>query len=394
MQRPSPSDLLEYLIAFDTTSRESNLPLIEFVRDYLASWGVDSVTIPEPSGSKASLFATIGPPDVPGVILSGHTDVVPVDGQSWTSEPFHLDIRDERFYGRGTADMKGFLACVLAAVPGFAAAQLPVPVHLAFSYDEEVGCLGAPALIDALLERVARPRACIVGEPTGMDVVTGHKGKVAVACTVRGWETHSATPQYGVNAVEIAAEMVARARREAAGLREGPVDDAFDPPYSTLHTGTIHGGTALNIVPGACRFELELRHLPELDPQHVLRALETFADENLLPAMREVAPASAIEWQRVSSYPALETTDTGLVSLIRELSGGGQVRKVSFGTEAGLYQAAGIQTVVCGPGSIADAHKADEFVEMSQMEACERFLERLRGHLLREAAPDPEETPR
>ena len=372
--------ILEALVGFDTTSRNSNLDLIHWVRSYLGDFGVPSHLIFNEDGRKANLHAVIGPPDSPGVILSGHTDVVPVDGQAWTSDPFRLTERDGRLIGRGTSDMKGFLAAVLAAVPRFREAELRRPVHLCLSYDEEVGCRGVPSLIDHLDSLAVKPALCIVGEPTGMDVVTGHKGKLSLRCHVRGRACHSSLAPQGVNAVEYAAELVARIRAIGRRFaRNGPFDASFDLPHTTAHTGRIQGGIALNIVPESCAFDFEFRHLPSEDPQALLAELRGLADE-LLPEMRAVAPESGFEWEPLGAFPGLNMPDDDpAVTLVKGFARSNRVSKVAYGTEGGLFQHRGrIPSVVCGPGSIAQAHTPDEFIERAQLVAADAFMDRVR----------------
>jgi acetylornithine deacetylase len=375
--------MIERIIAFDTTSRNSNLDLIRWIESYLAGHGIASELFFDDEGRKANLFATIGPADRGGVMLSGHTDVVPIDGQEWTVEAFRVTPRDGRLYGRGTTDMKSFVAVVLAMVPRFQAAPLKTPIHLAFSFDEEVGCLGVRKMIAGLADRPVRPAACIVGEPTEMQVIVGHKGKLSYRCHVRGFECHSSICHTGVNAVEAAAEVIAYLKRMARRMRDqGPHDRAFDPPYTTVHTGVIQGGTALNIVPKDCWFDFEFRYLPGADPHQLLAEVRDYAETTLLPEMRAVHADTGFSWSQLSEFPGLGTADDAPVAdLARALSGSNRSGKVAFGTEAGLFEAAGIPTVVCGPGSIAQAHKPDEFIAIDQVAACEAFLERLTERL-------------
>lgn len=371
--------LLERLIAFNTVSRESNLALIEFIRDYLAGFGVVSELFFNQDRTKANLYASIGASECPGIVLSGHTDVVPVDGQPWTVEPFALSEREGRLYGRGTADMKGYLACVLAAVPSFVEQPLRVPLHLAFSYDEEVGCLGVRSLLAELAQRDPKPLACIIGEPTELRPVLGHKGKLAMRCCVQGAACHSAYAPQGVNAIEYAARLIGRLGQigEVLARVEGH-DPRFDPPWSTVQTGVIRGGTALNIVPAQCKFDFEVRALPGFDPQQVVTDLQAYAEAELLPRMRAVRAETAISFQPLSGYPGLATDPQGFAAeLIARLSGSSDFGTVAFGTEGGLFDQAGIPTVVCGPGSMEQGHKPDEFVTVEQMQGCERMLERL-----------------
>ncbi len=378
-------DLLARLIGFATVSRESNLDLIEFIRDYLAAQGVESELFYNDARTKANLFATIGPRDRGGVVLSGHTDVVPVDGQAWTVEPFRLSERDGRLYGRGTADMKGFLASVLAAVPAFVAhaAALAMPVHLAFSYDEEVGCLGVRPMLAELARRAHRPRLCLIGEPTGLKPVLGHKGKLAMRCHVKGAACHSAYAPYGVNAIEYAAKLIGHLGEIGARLAEPEHHDArFDPPFSTVQTGVIHGGRALNIVPSECEFDFEVRALPGYDAQEVADDLASFADAELLPRMRAVKPDTGIRFQPLGAYPGLATPpDSEAAQLLARLAGSSDFGTVAFGTEGGLFEGAGIPTVVCGPGSMDQGHKPDEFVSVEQLAGCDAMLGRLLAYL-------------
>nr|WP_225777507.1 acetylornithine deacetylase [Pseudomonas sp. Marseille-Q3773] len=375
--------LLARLIGFATVSRDSNLALIGFIRDYLAGLGVESELFHNPEGTKANLFATIGPSDVGGIVLSGHTDVVPVDGQAWSVEPFALSERDGRLYGRGTADMKGFIASVLAAVPALLAQPLRLPVHLAFSYDEEVGCLGVRSMLAALEQRAHKPRLCLIGEPTELKPVLGHKGKLAMRCQVQGAACHSAYAPYGVNAIEFAAKLIGKLGDigEALALPEHH-DARFDPPFSTVQTGVIKGGRALNIVPAECEFDFEVRALPGFAAQAVADQLQTYAEAELLPRMRKVNAASAIRLQPLSAYPGLATpADSEAAQLVALLSGSEAFGTVAFGTEGGLFDQAGIPTVVCGPGSMEQGHKPDEFVSVEQLQGCDAMLSRLVDYL-------------
>ncbi|QGZ31284.1 acetylornithine deacetylase [Stutzerimonas stutzeri] len=372
-------DLLAALIAFDTTSRESNLQLIEFVRDYLDRLNVPYELTYNREGSKANLFATIGPDDISGIVLSGHTDVVPVDGQTWSVPPFELSEKSGKLYGRGTADMKGYIACVLAAVPGFLAQPLRVPVHIALSYDEEVGCLGVRDLIASLEARPCKPRLCIIGEPTELRPVLGHKGKLAMRCNVQGVPCHSAYAPQGVNAIEYAAELIGELGRIGSRLRASPLcDHRFNPPFTTVQTGLIRGGKALNIVPADCSFDFEVRALPTMDPNDVAQQLEQYAQREVVPKMRAVDASSDICFTKLSAYPGLATdAQSDAAQLIAKICGTDGFTTVAFGTEGGLFDSIGIPTVVCGPGSMDQGHKPDEFVRVSQLEACDAMLERL-----------------
>ncbi|MDH1105095.1 acetylornithine deacetylase [Pseudomonas otitidis] len=376
-------DLLERLVAFPTVSRDSNLALIGFIRDYLAGHGVASELFLNAEGTKANLFATLGPSDRGGVVLSGHTDVVPVDGQTWTRDPFRLSESEGRLYGRGTADMKGFIASVLAAVPAFLAQPLRLPVHLAFSYDEEVGCLGVRSLLDALAQRPNRPRLCLIGEPTELRPVLGHKGKLAMRCQVHGAACHSAYAPQGVNAIEYAARLIGHLGEIGEELaRPEHHDPRFDPPYSTVQTGLIEGGRALNIVPAECRFDFEVRALPGFDAQQVATRLDRYAQAELVPRMQAVQPGTGIRFEPLGSYPGLATDAASeAAELVALISGSRDFGTVAFGTEGGLFHEVGIPTVVCGPGSMDQGHKPDEFVTLAQLEACDAMLLRLAEHL-------------
>lgn len=382
-RRPADStvEILRKLVSFDTVSRNPNLDLIAWVQDYLSGYGIGSTLIHDETATKANLYATIGDTGRSGYMLSGHTDVVPIDGQDWSTDPFELVEKDDRFFGRGTSDMKSFIAVVLAQVPRFAAARLETPIHLAFSYDEEVGCKGVPSLIDHLKVLPAPPRLCVVGEPTDMKVVTAHKGNKRYRCEVHGRECHSALANQGVNAVEVAADLVYRLRSMAREKRMiGPFDQDFDPPYTTIHTGTIQGGTAMNIVPRECAFEFEFRYVPGDDPDVYLKRLEEHARDVLEPEMKAVAEEARIDFRFKSQLPALNTEEAAEVTeLAKALSGSNRTGKISFGTEGGLFQKAGFPTVVCGPGSIEQAHKPDEWILLDQIVQCEDFMGRLQA---------------
>ncbi|MBD9653750.1 acetylornithine deacetylase [Pseudomonas sp. PDM12] len=383
MNEPTSRALLERLIGFATVSRDSNLELIEFIREYLAGFGVDSELFHNAEGTKANLFATIGPTDRGGVVLSGHTDVVPVDGQAWTVEPFQLSEHDGRLYGRGTADMKGFIACVLAAVPELVQRPLQMPVHLAFSYDEEVGCLGVRSMLAELEKRPHKPTLCLIGEPTELKPVLGHKGKLAMRCEVHGAACHSAYAPYGVNAIEYAARLIGHLGDIGARLAKPEHHDPrFDPPFSTVQTGLIKGGRALNIVPAECAFDFEVRALPGFDAQSVADEMQQYAAEQLLPKMQAVSTASDIRLQPLSAYPGLATPpDSEAARLLARLCGSNEFGTVAFGTEGGLFDGAGIPTVVCGPGSMEQGHKPDEFVSVEQLQGCDALLSRLADYL-------------
>jgi acetylornithine deacetylase len=373
--------LLERLVAFDTTSRNSNLDLVGFVRDVLDRHGVASTLVEDETGTKANLLATVGPEEAPGLVLSGHTDVVPVDGQAWSSDPFRAHIADGRLHARGACDMKGFIAAVLAAVPAMRRASLRRPLHIILSYDEEVGCKGVPRLLARLDELLpVRPLGCLVGEPTGMRLVDGHKGKVACRCTVHGRAGHSALTHEAVNAVAYAGELVAFVRRLGIELAShGGRAEGFVPPHSTASLGRIEGGGQINIVPDRCAFELEFRTIPGDDPRRLVDRVRRHAEEVLLPEMRAVAPEAAILFEEFLYYPGMAPPSRDFAELMRALTGDTTPGKVSYGTEGGLFAAAGIPTLICGPGHMSVAHKPDEHVELSQLAACDALLERLIG---------------
>ncbi len=376
--RRTPRDLLERLVAFDTTSAKTNVPLIDFVRDTLSEHVIDSQLVPTADGLKASLFATIGPTDRPGIGLSGHTDVVPVDGQQWTSDPFQVAERDGKLYGRGTCDMKGFLACVLAMVPEFKARALKTPVHLVFSYDEEVGCTGVRPMIAELGARLTRPRLIIVGEPTSMGIVDSHKGATRFRTTVTGREAHSSMTHIGVNAIHIAGMLIGELSRIEEDLRKGPPNQRFTPPYSTVQIGLIEGGRAQNIVPKHCAFSWEIRALPGFDIATVTDRFDRFVAERCLPTMQAIGKDTGIETRQVNGVPAYYSgASSEAVSLALKLMGQNQTHAVSYGTEAGLFQGGGCDSVICGPGDIEQAHRPDEYIEISELDRCMRFLRSL-----------------
>jgi len=372
-------DLLAQLVRFDTTSRESNLALIDFVRTYLQDHGVACELVYNAHKSKANLLATIGPAQVPGIVLSGHNDVVPVDGQRWRVAPFELTEQDGKLYGRGTADMKGYIACVLACVPALVQAPLRMPVHIALSYAEEVGCLGVRSLIERFHGQPVKPLLCVIGEPTELKPVLGHKGKLAMRCQVHGAACHSAYAPAGVNAIEYAARLVSEWVRLGETLKAPEhLDARFDPAFSTVQTGLISGGKALNIVPQDCSFDFEVRSLPAQDPWQVVQQLRDYAEYSLLPAMRAVSAQSAISISELSSYPGLATApESQAAEWVAQFCGSQDFGTVAFGTEGGLFDQAGIPTVVCGPGSMEQGHKPDEFISLAQLQACDRMLARV-----------------
>ncbi|WAJ28355.1 acetylornithine deacetylase [Antarcticirhabdus aurantiaca] len=372
-------ELLDRLVGFPTVSRDSNRALIDFVADLLGRRGIDCEIVGTPDGSKANLFATIGPAEVPGMLLSGHTDVVPVDGQDWASDPFRLAVREGRAFGRGTADMKGFLAAALALAERAAGERLAMPLHLAFSHDEEVGCVGVRSLIGHLARRAFEPRFCLVGEPTSMRVATGHKGKIAARACAHGLAGHSALAPKALNAIHLAADFVASLREAQARLAaSGRRDADYDVPYTTIHVGRIEGGTVLNIVPERCALDFEIRNVSGDDPLAILHALRAEA-EAIAARERPRFACAAIDVEVTNAYPALDTPpDADVVAFVRSLTEEDATCKVAFGTEGGLFdEAFGVPTVVCGPGSMDQGHKPDEFVSLEQLAAADRMMDRL-----------------
>lgn len=378
----STEEMLKRLIAFDTTSRDGNIPLIAFVEDYLDGWNVPHFRVDYEAGKKTNLFATIGPDIAGGIVLSGHTDVVPVDGQNWTSNPFELTERGDRLFGRGTCDMKGFLAVCLAMVPDFLKAKLKSPIHLALSCDEEVGCKGVRPLVAHMRDHLPKPRAVIVGEPTSMKVVNAHKSAVTFSTEVLGHEAHSSLTHHGVNAIMVAGEMLSEINRIRSDLiAAGDPTHRFDPPYSTVHVGLIDGGTAKNIIPRRCSFQWETRLLPTADPTLVPLRIEAFA-KTLEPAMKAVAPDTGIRTDTVNAVPGLAPEpDSAAENLALHLANANSTHAVSYCTEAGLFQQIGIPAVICGPGSIEQAHKPDEYIDISELRKCEGFMTKLIGQL-------------
>jgi len=383
--RSTTWEMLDRLIGFDTTSRESNLGLIEWVRDWLTGQGIACRLTYDSTGAKANLFATVGTGSRPGIVLSGHTDVVPVDGQAWDTHPFKATLSNDRVYGRGAADMKSFIAVALAMTPRFLAADLRAPVHFALSYDEEVGCIGVRGLLADLAENGIAPAGCVVGEPTSMRVVVAQKGMHVYDCRVRGREAHSALTPQGVNAIEYAAKLIVYIRNVADRIRDGGHRaDGFDVPFTTLQTGTIRGGTAHNIVPRECAFQFEFRYLPGADPKALFDEIESYARSALEPEMRRVASDAAIEIRPRVDVPGLDIdVDHELAELVRGLARNDAVGRVAYATEAGLFQRAGIPSIICGPGSIEQAHKPNEFITLDQIALCESFMERLVEELSR-----------
>ena len=382
--RLSTTELLARLVAFDTTSRNSNLTLIAFVREYLDALGIPYRVSTDRTGQKANIHAIIGPQATGGIALSGHVDTVPVDGQAWSADPFTLRQVNGRLFARGAADMKGFVSACLAAVPDIKARNLARPLHLFISYDEEVGCLGAQRLIEDLDASGQKPSLCVVGEPSGMQPILAHKGKLNLRVAVRGLTGHSSEPGKGVNAIQAAGEALAYIAAEARRLaKEGLFEDGFDPPHTTIHVGTIQGGTILNIIPERCEFIMEWRTIPGDDAMRHVERLLRFVADAIEPAMRAVSAATGFEYEVLTTMPGLSLdAKHPLTDIVKQITGFNSTGKVSYGTEGGYYQEAGIPTIICGPGHIAQAHQPDEWIAQDQLDACDAFIRRLVDRVL------------
>lgn len=364
-------EILEKLIGFPSVVGTPNNNIVEWIAAYLSSFGIKAHVLAGPEGDRANLFATIGPADRPGYILSGHMDVVPAVEAGWNSDPFALRADGEKLYGRGTSDMKGFLAAVLAAVPALVAAPLARPIHLAFSYDEEAGCRGVPHLLARLPDLCLAPLGAIIGEPSGMRAILAHKGKAAARVTITGRTGHSSRPDLGLNAIHAMTEVLQASAAAAAELTNGPFENEFEPPYSSISVGTIRGGQAVNVIPDHCSLEIEARAISSAEPQALLAPVRT-------AAAALTARGFEIDWQLLSAYPALLLASSSpLAALLEDLTGIEPLAAVSYGTEAGLYQQAGIDAIVCGPGDIARAHKPNEFILTSELAACQTMIETL-----------------
>lgn len=368
--------MLEKLVSFDTTSRNSNMELIDYVREELNALGVESRLTFNDEKTKANLWATIGPSDKGGVVLSGHTDVVPVDGQDWTSDPFTLTEHDGRLFGRGTCDMKGYVACVLAHAKRMVDAELKTPLHFAFSYDEEVGCVGVKGLIKDVSENLPSPLAVIVGEPTSMQIVGGHKGGHSYLTTVNGIDGHSSAPDLGANAIFYAARIINFVEELSQKLKEnGDPNNGFSPYYTTVDCGTIEGGTARNIIPARCQFHWGFRNVPGDDTDAICKEVFDFVEREIEPALKAISPAAGVTHELLHYLPAMIPDESSPAeTLLRHLTGLNQSGRVAYGTEAAHFQNAGIPGVIFGPGSIKQAHLPDEYIDISQMEACHKFM--------------------
>lgn len=378
----STRDILQTLIGFDTTSSNPNMKLMQYVASLLAEHGIDSTLIPNADNSKANLYATVGPANKGGVMLSGHTDVVPVQGQKWTKEAFKLSEENSRYYGRGTTDMKGFIACALTAMINATGRSLKTPLHVALSYDEEVGCVGVRSMLDMLSNSPVKPAMCIVGEPTSLGVAIKHKGKTAIEATCVGVEGHSALAPHALNAIHLGCDLVTALRQKQEQLitSYGSYDDN-DVPFTTVHVGKFNAGHALNIVPNLCTVNFEIRNRAEDDPQEILAALQMSSERIVSNTHRSEA---AISFNTTNTYPGLNTpVESEVVEFVKSLTGANDTTHVAFGTEGGLFSSQlDIPTVVCGPGSMSQGHKPDEYIEVEQMNLCEQMLNRLLDRLM------------
>ena len=380
MNEKNSIEILRKLVAFDTTSFKSNLDLIKFIENYLNDFNIKSKLVYDETKNKANLFATIGKDSKGGIVLSGHTDVVPTKNQKWSSDPFTLTERDNKLFGRGSSDMKGFIAVVLSRVSKMVETKLSKPIHLAFSYDEEIGCVGVHGLLDLIEKKSINPEFCIVGEPTSMEVVIGHKGKHAYDVKVDGLSCHSGQAPYGVNAINYASKLInyiEEINKEKS--IKGPFDNEYEIPYSTLHTGLIKGGTILNIVPNLCQFEFEIRHLAEDDPLEIIQRIKKYTEELLIKEMHNISSKTNIEINEKINYPGLNISESiSPVKQVKELLGNSSHKKVIFGTEGGLFKRElNLPTIICGPGSIDQAHKPDEFISIKQIEKGGAFIDKL-----------------
>lgn len=376
-------EILEKLISFDTVSKNPNNDLMNYVSTLLMEHGIRSTLIPNHDQSKANLYATIGPADTGGVMLSGHTDVVPVDGQDWTMPPFKLSNQEGKLFGRGTADMKGFVACAISACIAASRKNLKTPLHLALSYDEEIGCVGVHSMIEMLAQAPIRPSMCIVGEPTNLSIATGHKGKTGLRATCIGKEGHSALAPFALNAIYLACDFVSELRNLQSEIEQNGIrDEDYDVPYSTLHVGKINGGVALNIVPNLCVLDFEIRNIAQDDPLAILEKIRQRAS-GIVKKARSHASQADIRIEVFNSYPGLNTPQSApIIEFVKSLNGSNATMKVAFGTEGGLFSGKlGIPTVICGPGSMEQGHKPDEFITLEQIHKCDEMLARLVGHL-------------
>jgi acetylornithine deacetylase len=377
----STTDMLTQLISFDTTSSKSNKPMIDFIIEFLNRYNITCNIGSNHEGTKGDLIATIGPMVKGGIVLSGHTDVVPVDGQDWDTNPFKLIKKNKLLFGRGTSDMKGFIAVVLSLVPEILALNLKIPLHLAFSYDEEIGCLGAPGLIARLIKDLPMPMGAIIGEPTGMKLVNAHKGGSLFETEVTGYPGHASQTQAGVNAISVAAECIVFLNSKAKAFTiDGTRDERMEPPYNTINIGVIDGGTAGNIIAGSCRFTWGCRSIINRDVDELIKQFSDHCNNKLLPSLVEISRDVKITTKKISSVPPLmQVEENPVEAVLRQLTGQNQMMGVAFGTEAGLFSEAGIPSVVYGPGYIDQAHKPNEYISIAQLEECSEFIRKLAG---------------
>ena len=382
-RREAAIGFLEHLVGYQSISGRPNQDIVGYIKEVLDAAGLEVTLSHDDAGERANVFATIGPPIDGGVVLNGHTDVVPVDGQSWATDPFVLTRRNGRLYGRGAVDMKGFLACVLASVPMFQQAALSRPVHLAFTYDEETGGFGMPVLLKSMEAFPFRPSVVIVGEPTEMQLVTGHKGGIELRTEIKGYEVHSSVPDRGVNAISVAMRVIRKIEEIGAHLAQNPaVQSPYEPPYATFNIGTIEGGVARNATAGWCNFDWELRPMPGQDWQCIIKEIEDFCTQELLPDLKAVHPQAEIRTIIEVAVPSLDDRNAAAASaLVREITGQNSEHVVSFGTDGGYFSDAGFSTVVFGPGSIKRAHGVDEYIEFEELDQGLRFLDKLAGKL-------------
>ena len=378
-KRLTPIDMLGRLIAFETVSAKSNKSMIDFIAGYLDGHGISCNMAPNEEGSKVDLIATVGPMVEGGIVLSGHTDVVPVEGQAWLSEPFQMMEKDGLLYGRGACDMKGFIAVVLALVPDMLEMDLKRPLHLVFSYDEEIGCLGAPSLIARMIKDVPMPQAAIIGEPSSMKLVNAHKGVLVFETVVTGSPAHSSQTHNGVNAIDMAAECIRFLKSRAEKFKEnGSQDERLHPPYNTLSISMIEGGTALNIIPEECKFTWDCRSIGIGDGDLLVKDFDRYCNEQILPPMKEInADVNIVTCMSAAIPPLTPSDDNPAEALVRQLTGQNQAFGVAFAAEAGMFQEAGVPSVICGPGSVDQAHQPNEYIEIAQIDACTEFIRQI-----------------
>ena len=375
-------EILERLVGFDSISGRPTHGIVGYISDYLAGYGIEATLSFDEAGERANVFATIGPATDGGIVLNGHTDVVPVDGQKWSTDPFKLTAKGSRLYGRGAVDMKGFLACVLGSLPSFRASDLKRPIHIAFSYDEEIGGFGMPVLLESMAGKPFRPSVVIVGEPTEMKIVTGHKGAFEMRTEITGHDVHACNPTKGVNAVSYAMRLISKIEEIGKRLAAStPSNEAFEPPYGTFNIGTIEGGAARNVTAGWCNFDWEFRPMPSDDGAAVIAEIRTFVEQDLIPEMKATNDGADIKMMTTASVPALNDENaTEAIVLLSDVTGRNSLDVASFGTDAGYFSDAGFSTAVFGPGSISRAHKPDEYIEIDELAEGLGFLQKVAQH--------------